>query len=138
MPLWVDRMDRLACRNAPLKLRTGKLYSLMALGTTQPLPIILMLVKFPRGPLSGSKRSVYLNKLSRCATKSVMILHSSPSKVVRWTCILAFTGAYPLSLPVTLHSNGCITYRPSLKEARGSQRIFRTRTSLDGHGAAFV
>ena len=88
-----------------------------------------MSVKSPRGPLLGAKRSVYLNELSRCATKSVMILHSSSSKVVRWTCILAFTGAYPSSLPVTLHSNGRMTYRPSLKEARGSQCFVRTCTS---------
>ena len=89
-----------------------------------------MSVKSARGPQSSSKRSVYLNELSRCATKSVMILHSSSSKVVRWTCILAFTGAYPLSLPVTLHSNGRMTYRPSLKkEARGSQCIFHTHPS---------
>ena len=42
-----------------------------------------MSVKSVRGPLLDAKRSVYLNELSRCATKSVMILHSSSSKVVR-------------------------------------------------------
>ena len=68
--------------------------------------------KIPKGSTVRFKDISYLNELSRCATKSVMILRSFPSKVVRWTCILAF-----------------ITYRPSLKEARGSQCIFRTRSS---------
>ena len=71
-------------------------------------------VQYPRGPQLGSKRLAHLNELSRCATKSVMILHYSSISIV-----LASHTAFKWSYDV-----------PSfIKRSKRGQCIFRTCTS---------
>ena len=118
---WVKRMNLLV--KSAIKVADGKVVR------AYPSFIFLMSVKSPMDPQLVAKRSVYFNWLSRRLTNNVIIRHSSSSKEVRSVWMLALTLAHPSAFPMILHSNGRITYRPSLREILGCQTIPLTCTS---------
>ena len=126
---WVKWMNLLV--KCVIKVADGKVVMFHLPGHGISLIQFLNVSEVPNGsdPQLAAKRSVYFNRLSRWLTNKIIIRHSSSSKVVRSVWILALTLAHPSAVPMILHSNGRITYRPSLREILGCQTMLLTCTS---------